>query len=279
MTLLGYPEISPVTEVNLELKHPLHFEMNGVERKTHADIAMINRLAAMLCLYIENEGTSKTCEAAELLYAKVMAQALGAYNANRNGGCTMAKKEARLSGNNIIYNVLKNGHFDMVIPAFTLVGSLPCFYIIPITAAFASAVARGVYPPHTTSIFYCVAPFDHPFDHPLVGMAEKNQLHIILKMFEAFKRFIPTSFAELCRFEPQFGNIIPKPFDSTFTTNVWDSVRESLLESEQCGEERVDKSDDVSPNNYFVGSSVSVADFSSPQPHIPLAGYPSTLTS
>lgn len=156
-----------------------------------------------------------------------------------------------------------------MIPAFTLIGTIPCFYLTPITAAFASAVARGEIPPHPTKVFYCVAPVASTF----LGMVPKSQCYLIFQMFEAFKRFVPTDFAQLCHFS-ELGGTIPQPINPTFSSNAWHLVHHSLQESEEhCKRKGINKTDYASGCiNYLVDSS---AMFSAQPNHSPV--FPATI--
>ena len=107
---------------------------------------------------------------------------------------------------------------------------------------------RGVTPtPHQS-----VAPIEWEF----YGMLVKNQRLLILKMFEAFKCFIPTDLAQLCRCS-RLGGTVPRPLDPTFSTNAWDWVHRFLWEIEEhCRRRGINKAEYASRSiNYFVGSS------------------------
>jgi hypothetical protein len=295
MTHLGYQLLGPDGEVSdLSPQHQLYFEMDGVQTGARVDIALVDRIRALLCLFVEDKRLlrSETGQAAlKWPHAQVVAHALGAYNANMNEAREKARVAVGIRQEDV--DALAHDYFDMVchillfaqdpnrlvpqvIPLFTLIGSLPCFYLVPITAAFASAVARGEFPPHPTKVFYCVAPVEWEF----YGMLVKNQRLLILKMFEGFKRFIPTNFAQLCLFS-RLGGTVPKPLNPTFHTNAWNWVHRFLWESEEhCRSRGIDKAGYASGSiNYFVGSSAVFStpnhNPSSPQPPKAPEGYPS----
>jgi len=140
----------------------------------------------------------------------------------------------------------------MIIPAFTLIGSVPCFYIIPVTAVFASAVARGEYPPHSTKAYFCSAPLERPF----WGMSSHHQRLLVLRMFEAFKTFVPTNFTQLCRFS-KLGSSVPPPLSTKCSTTVWTRVEMDLKEYDaEIARKGINKAEYIQGSlNYFVGSS------------------------
>ncbi|GJJ06526.1 hypothetical protein Clacol_000718 [Clathrus columnatus] len=165
--------------------------------------------------------------------ALVVAHALGAYTVNIIRAREKALTKALIEDYpEEIINYMENEFFDMVIPVFTFADTQPCFYIVPITASFASAVARGESPPHATQVFYCPA----PISISRMGMIPVEERLIILKTFEAFKRLIPTNFAELCRFDSRLNSNIPQPTPSpgfTGAPNVLNKVADMLKESDE----------------------------------------------
>ncbi|GJJ15046.1 hypothetical protein Clacol_009321 [Clathrus columnatus] len=200
------------------LQGELNFSMNNVDSIAKVDLSIEDVNQKLLCLFSENEPVRLKTDwpVAHIrpipqIVAKAFAKALAVATRNLDGQ----------SG--------EDRFCDVVIPAFSFNGSWPCFYIIPITAAFRMAVSRGEEPPHPTKVFYCEAPIKNEF----YGMALTEQHRTILRMLEAFKRFIPTNLAQTCRFSGMQGDFIPKAINPALKTNVWVWVLRFLWECEE----------------------------------------------
>ncbi|GJJ07697.1 hypothetical protein Clacol_001902 [Clathrus columnatus] len=204
--------------------HLIHAASLGSTKLTLDSLA---RDTMMYLGYLSRPGNVAQIEPLSWPHAQVVANALGAYYKNLSDARKAALVEPGIEPDYV--TTLKNGHFDMVLPAFSFIGSQPCFYLIPITSSFASAVARGEFPSHPTSVFYCEVQVPFPY----LGMVLRNQRLVILKMFEAFKQFIPTNFRELCRFHSQFGGAIPQPINPTYTSNVWTRLQTFFQDIDQ----------------------------------------------
>lgn len=86
MTYLGYQSLSPDDRINtLSVQHQLDFKMDGIQTRASVDIALVDEVRALLCLYVEDRRPKPTITAMGTLlwhHPQVFAHALGAYNAN-----------------------------------------------------------------------------------------------------------------------------------------------------------------------------------------------------
>ena len=77
-----------------------------------------------------------------------------------------------------------------VIPGITMRGTFPMFYRIEITSELADAVAAGTYPQNETVVFLCTPPCRPELSGTISGMRDFEFREVVLKYFEAFKKFI-----------------------------------------------------------------------------------------
>jgi hypothetical protein len=77
-----------------------------------------------------------------------------------------------------------------MIPVITMVGSTPTFYNIPITQDLVNAVETGQYPEKPTIVHKLIPPVADLYRLVHDGMRPLNNRDIILRCFEAFKRFV-----------------------------------------------------------------------------------------
>jgi hypothetical protein len=81
-------------------------------------------------------------------------------------------------------------------PGITMVGVVPTFYRIPITAKLVQSVQAGSYPAETTIVQRCIPPVPDPDTYPEEGLVSLANRRIVMQCFEAFKAFIVSLFQQ-----------------------------------------------------------------------------------
>ena len=74
-----------------------------------------------------------------------------------------------------------------------MIGTAPIFYKIRVTKGLADAVTYGFFPPLPTVVHFHVPAVPRPHHRLREGMKPLDNRHIILRCYEAFKRFIIVS--------------------------------------------------------------------------------------
>jgi len=71
-----------------------------------------------------------------------------------------------------------------------MVGTVPTFYCIQITAELVDRVEAGSFPPQVTVMQRCVPPVPNPIAYPQEGLVPLANRAIVLQCFQAFKTFV-----------------------------------------------------------------------------------------
>ncbi|KAF8587246.1 hypothetical protein K439DRAFT_1338738 [Ramaria rubella] len=162
LNAIGYTHLG----CHVKLCKPLTLDICGKSRHAKTDILIItiplNKLPDSLVLLIEKgEGLKDPAP-------KMIAQCVAVFNYNND-----LREEA--------------GHAPLeqkVIPAITLVGTAPTFYLVPVTSKLSKAIATGQYPQMTTYI----TQFQPKLDE--FGMLSLTDRKHILCYYAAFKQFM-----------------------------------------------------------------------------------------
>lgn len=70
---------------------------------------------------------------------------------------------------------------SQIIPGTTMVGVVPIFYRIPITAELVQCVQTGRYPYQTTIVQRCIPPVPDPDAYPEEGLVSLANRVVVLK--------------------------------------------------------------------------------------------------
>ena len=79
---------------------------------------------------------------------------------------------------------------SQIFPGIIMVGVVPIFYHIPITAELIQCVETGRYSPEPTWVQRCVPPVPDQAAYLEDGLVPLANRHIVMQCFEAFKAFI-----------------------------------------------------------------------------------------
>ncbi|KAG6373104.1 hypothetical protein JVT61DRAFT_6706 [Boletus reticuloceps] len=79
---------------------------------------------------------------------------------------------------------------ELVIPGFTMTGTLPIFYKIPVTTALAHAVEDGQYPAQETVVYAHLPELPRPQQAFDEGMEPLDNRHVILSCFQGLRQFM-----------------------------------------------------------------------------------------
>ena len=80
----------------------------------------------------------------------------------------------------------------MTIPAITMTGSCPTFYLVPVMMELSDAVATGQYPTTQTQVSQCVTRSTKPLWSIRTGMDDKEYRQLALRCFLTFKSLVGT---------------------------------------------------------------------------------------
>jgi hypothetical protein len=75
-------------------------------------------------------------------------------------------------------------------PGITMVGVVPIFYRIPVTAELVQCVQAGRYSPKQTIVQRCIPPVPDRDAYPEEGLVPLANRRIVMQCFEAFKTFV-----------------------------------------------------------------------------------------
>lgn len=114
---------------------PLHI-CGEPSRLAQTDICLLHHASTIL-LVVQEDKTELSARDPE---PQVIAEAVAAFQMNN-------RNRARLG---------LEKRDSMSIPAITMVGTRPIFYVVPVTQELSTAVERGIYPEHQTEVRKCV---------------------------------------------------------------------------------------------------------------------------
>ncbi|KAK7462668.1 hypothetical protein VKT23_007255 [Stygiomarasmius scandens] len=77
-----------------------------------------------------------------------------------------------------------------VIPGITFHGDVPIFFRMEVTQEFVTAFQAGMYPPEEILVQKCIPPVKDVVNYVKYGMRRLEHRQVILKCFEAFKKFV-----------------------------------------------------------------------------------------
>ncbi|KAG7091418.1 hypothetical protein E1B28_010454 [Marasmius oreades] len=80
---------------------------------------------------------------------------------------------------------------SMTIPCITMIGTLPTFYLVPVTRELSAAVISGEYPATPTQVLQCRTELDSDLDSE-AGMEDIEYRQLAFKRFLAFKTLART---------------------------------------------------------------------------------------
>jgi hypothetical protein len=75
---------------------------------------------------------------------------------------------------------------SQIFPGIIMVGAVPTFYRIPITATLVNHVQAGSFPPQPTVVQRCVPPVPNPIAYPEEGLAPLPMIELLF--CSVFKR-------------------------------------------------------------------------------------------
>lgn len=77
-----------------------------------------------------------------------------------------------------------------LIPGIVMIGTAPTFYKLPVTEELANAVALGTFPTHPTVVHRHIPAVPRPLRRLSEGMKPLDSRTVVLRCFEAFRKFI-----------------------------------------------------------------------------------------
>lgn len=79
---------------------------------------------------------------------------------------------------------------SQTLPGITMVGAVPLFYRIPVTANLVQCVQAGRYSPEPTIVQRCIPPVPNRDAYPEEGLVPLANRRIVMQCFQAFKVFV-----------------------------------------------------------------------------------------
>ncbi|TEB35467.1 hypothetical protein FA13DRAFT_1728279 [Coprinellus micaceus] len=162
LKLLGFNE----RHSNVATRYIIPLTICGETRAAQTDVCLIYRPTTILLALVGDKTLSNKTNAE----AQVVAEAIAAFQFNNT------KREAR--GQPVLE--------AMNIPCITMSGTIPTFYLVPVTQALSDAVATAQYPSTQTRVLKCVTVMAHQ-RRISDGMADTEFRKLALKRFLAFK--------------------------------------------------------------------------------------------
>ncbi|THV02135.1 hypothetical protein K435DRAFT_654060 [Dendrothele bispora CBS 962.96] len=77
-----------------------------------------------------------------------------------------------------------------VIPGIAMRGIVPIFYLLDVTRELVDALQAGSYPTRETVLRRCIPPVQSVADYRQVGILVLDNRKVVLKCYEAFKKFL-----------------------------------------------------------------------------------------
>ena len=165
--ILGYTS----RDVLLRTRKNIELVICGVSMHAKTDVClMINRSEIILLVqedkrHLEDRGDAE---------AQLIAEAIAAFQSNN--------KKRILAGLDPVQHRL--------IPGIIMIGTAPVFYKIRVTKELADAVTYGAFPSVPTVVHFHVPPVPRPYRRLSEGMKPLDNRRIVLRCYEAFKKFI-----------------------------------------------------------------------------------------
>lgn len=143
----------------------------GVSMLAKTDVCLLKNRSEIILLVQEDKRQMEDRGDAE---AQLIAEAIAAFQSNN--------KKRILAGLDPVQHLL--------IPGIVMIGTAPILYKIRVTKGLADAVTYGAFPPVPTVVHFHVPAVPRPHRLLSEGMKPLDNRHIILRCYEAFKRFI-----------------------------------------------------------------------------------------
>ncbi len=83
---------------------------------------------------------------------------------------------------------------SQIIPGITMVGVVPTFYRIPVTAELVRYVQAGTHSLEKTTVHRCIPPVPNPLSYLDEGLVPLANRVTVMQCFEAFKTFVVSLF-------------------------------------------------------------------------------------
>jgi len=145
------------------------FVMCGMTVAAKPDICVMSESDYLLLVQEDKRGTNRTDPEPQLI-----AEAIAAFYQNN--------LRRRLAGLPMVNS--------QTFPGITMIGVVPVFYRIPITAELVQCVQAGSNSPEPTIVQRCVPPVPDRAAYPEEGLVPLANRRIVMQCFEAFKAFI-----------------------------------------------------------------------------------------
>ena len=165
--ILGYTN----RDVLLRTRKDIELVICGVSMHAKTDVCLLKNRTEIILLVQEDKQQMEDRGDAE---AQLIAEAIAAFQSNN--------KKRILAGLDPAQHLL--------IPGIVMIGTAPIFYKIPVTKGLADAVTYGAFPPLPTVVHFHVPAVPRPHRRLSEGMKPLDNRHIVLRCYEAFKRFI-----------------------------------------------------------------------------------------
>ncbi|KAF8532517.1 hypothetical protein JB92DRAFT_2688132, partial [Gautieria morchelliformis] len=169
-TLLSHIHYTSMTRY-ISLHKKLSLTMCGEETYANPGVYLSDSSSSMLMLIQENKTVEKNLD----VTPQLIAEAISAFQHNN-----LLRRKAKLPH-------LK----EMIFPGIIMHGTAPEFYLIPVTQELSEAVILGRPPTIKTVVKEYIPDVPRMNKRRLEGMMPLDNRVIIVKCYEAFKRFIP----------------------------------------------------------------------------------------
>jgi hypothetical protein len=163
LKLLGFNERGTTVSTRYIIPLTICGEANRVAQ---TDVCLIHRPTFILLVLVEDKTLSSRTDAE----AQVIAEAIAAFQFNNR-----KRKEHGLSPLDA-----------MTIPAITMTGTRPTFFLVPVTLKLSNAVITGQHPVIQTRVLRCATALT-PLRRASTGMEDTEYRKLALKRFLAFK--------------------------------------------------------------------------------------------
>ncbi|KAI0250796.1 hypothetical protein BJV78DRAFT_1217017 [Lactifluus subvellereus] len=169
LEVTGFDELGTI----LCTRYDIPFTICGDRRSARADVSLVH-ISSVILLIIQEDKTITSPNDPE---PQVIAEAIATFQHNN-------RKRARLDLPTLDM---------MTIPCITMVGTIPFFYLVPVTSQLSDSVISGQYPLQPTVVRRCTPPSRRRASE---GMEFPEYRRISLQYYNAFRDLAKTSWTK-----------------------------------------------------------------------------------
>jgi len=168
--ILGYTN----RDIFLRTWKDIELVICGVFMRAKTDVCLLKNRSEIILLVQQDKRQMEDRGDAE---AQLIVEAIAAFQSNN--------KRRILAGLDPVQHLL--------IPGIVMIGTAPIFYKILFTMGLADGITYGFFPPLPTFVYFHAPAVPRPHRRLSEGMMPLDNRHIVLRYYEAFKRFIIVS--------------------------------------------------------------------------------------